>query len=173
MKIQTRDLTLVGVFLALCITVPMLFHAAGLGKAFLPMFLPMLLSGYLIVFPVSVLVGLLGPIISTLATGMPPLFPTSIVMTVEGIIAIATIGVCYQKIRMHYFISMLLGIIAMRLARILMLWLILPLFGLPVKALTLADLTVSMFGIVMLIIVIPVMLMLFTKYGIIPKNERV
>ncbi|MBN2012606.1 hypothetical protein JW960_24975 [candidate division KSB1 bacterium] len=170
MKIPTRQVTLVAVFLALCITVPILFHTMGIGKAFLPMFLPILLAGFLIEFPVSVLVGVLGPIISALTTGMPPLFPTGVVMVAEGFVAILTVGLCYHRFRLHHFLSLLSGVIAMRLARIIMLWLILPLFGLPFKTLTIADLTVSIPGIIMLLIVIPLTIMLFQKYGIIQKK---
>jgi hypothetical protein len=170
MKIPTRLLTVVAVFLALCITVPMLFHAMGIGKAFLPMFLPILLAGFLIEFPISILVGLLGPLISTLTTGMPPLFPTGVVMIVEGAIAILTIGICYHPLHIPHFISLVLSIIAMRAARILMLWLILPLFGLPFKTLTIADLTVSMPGIIMLLIVIPIILISFKKLRILKQS---
>ena len=74
MKINTKQITLTSLFIALCVIVPFLFHLVGLGAIFLPMFLPILLAGFLIEFRFALLVGLLGPLTSSLTTGMPPFF---------------------------------------------------------------------------------------------------
>jgi len=82
-----KDLVLGGMLLALAVVLPMAFHAAGLGSAFLPMFFPMILAGFLTAPPVAMAVGLLSPLTSALLTGMPPFFPpTAFIMMAEGIV---------------------------------------------------------------------------------------
>lgn len=87
MRHSGRDLVLGGMLLALAVVLPMAFHAAGLGSAFLPMFFPMILAGFLIAPPVAAAVGLLSPLTSALLTGMPPFFPPyAFIMMAEGIV---------------------------------------------------------------------------------------
>ena len=66
-------------FLALGVLFPLLFHAVGLGSQFSPMHLPVLLAG-MICGPLSgLIVGFLAPFISSLVSGMPPVFPLSLI----------------------------------------------------------------------------------------------
>ncbi len=87
MRHTGKDLVLGGMLLALAVVLPMAFHAAGLGSAFLPMFFPIILAGFLTAPPVAMAVGLLSPLTSALLTGMPPFFPpTAFIMMAEGIV---------------------------------------------------------------------------------------
>ncbi len=87
MRHSGRELVLGGMLIALAVVLPMAFHAAGLGSAFLPMFFPVILAGFLTAPPVAFAVGLLSPLSSALLTGMPPFFPPyAFVMTAEGIV---------------------------------------------------------------------------------------
>jgi len=72
---RARDLVLGGLFGALGITVPMLFHAVGVGKVFMPMYLPILAVGLLVSWEVGLIVGCATPLLSAVLTGMPPLAP--------------------------------------------------------------------------------------------------
>jgi len=54
---------------------PVAFHTVGLGKAFLPMHVPVLLCGFLTDPATGLLVGVLTPLLSALLTGMPLLAP--------------------------------------------------------------------------------------------------
>ncbi len=94
---KTQQLTLTAMFLALCVIVPIVFHLAALGKFFLPMFLPIILAGFIIEYPLAIFVGLLGPVTSALMTGMPPLFPMALLMTGEGVAATAIVAYLYHK----------------------------------------------------------------------------
>ena len=61
------------VCIALCVVLPMAFHAIpGAGPRFLPMHIPVLLSGLICGWPFGLLTGLAGPLLSSLITGMPP-----------------------------------------------------------------------------------------------------
>ncbi len=158
MKIKTQQITLIALFIALCILVPFLFHLVGLGKMFLPMFLPILLAGFIIEFPAAILVGLLGPWISALTTGMPPLFPTALSMSIEGLVTSGLASYLYHKMQIRFWIGLIVAIIAQRLARIVMLLLILPLFGLPAKALSIADFVYSLPGVLLQLLLTPIIL---------------
>jgi len=54
MKYSGPNLLLGGLFLSLALVVPILFHAIGLESAFLPMFFPIIIAGFLVAFPVAV-----------------------------------------------------------------------------------------------------------------------
>ena len=59
---------------ALCVVLPMAFHAVpDGGTVFLPMHIPILICGMICGWPYGFLCGLLGPLLSCLTTGMPPL----------------------------------------------------------------------------------------------------
>lgn len=70
---KTKNLIIAGLCLALSIVLPIAFHAIpDAGKIFLPMHIPVLLCG-LICGPIYGLAcGILAPLISSFATGMPP-----------------------------------------------------------------------------------------------------
>jgi len=72
---QARDIALGGLFGALGIVVPVLFHAVGLGKVFMPMYLPILALGLMASWEVGLIVGCATPLLSAVLTGMPPLAP--------------------------------------------------------------------------------------------------
>jgi len=75
-----RELALGGLFAALGIALPLAFHAAQLGKVFLPMHFPVLALGLLVRPSIAGTVGAIVPLVSCLLTGMPPLAPPIAVM---------------------------------------------------------------------------------------------
>lgn len=68
-----KKLVLTAVCVALCLVLPMAFHAIpNAGTVFLPMHIPVLLCGMLCGWQWGLVCGLLGPLLSSLLTGMPP-----------------------------------------------------------------------------------------------------
>lgn len=68
-----KSIVLTAVCAALCIVVPMAFHAIpNAGTVFLPMHIPVLLCGLVCGWPYGLLCGMIGPLLSSLTTGMPP-----------------------------------------------------------------------------------------------------
>ena len=58
---------------ALCLVLPMAFHAIpNAGQVILPMHIPVLLCGMICGWPFGAVCGLLGPLLSSVITGMPP-----------------------------------------------------------------------------------------------------
>ncbi len=60
------------VCLALCVVLPQAFHATGLGSALSPMHIPVLLCGLVCGGHFGLICGIIGPILSSVVTGMPP-----------------------------------------------------------------------------------------------------
>jgi len=170
MQNKTRQLTLISLFLALCIVVPIFFHSIGAGAIFLPMFLPIILAGFLIDFPYPMIVGLMGPWLSALITGMPPLFPTAFIMSAEGVVTAGLISYLYHKKHLSFWLCLIIGILGERLTLILMGFIIAPLFHLPWKLFSLYKVMESFPGILLQLILVPVLLKIIWNFKITPQK---
>lgn len=72
---SVKKSSITAVCIALCYIVPLIFHAVGsgeLGKLFSPMHLPVLLCGLICGPLYGGFCGIAGPVLSSLAGGMPP-----------------------------------------------------------------------------------------------------
>ena len=68
-----KRMTLTAVCIALCVVLPIAFHSIpDAGTVFLPMHIPVLICGMICGWPYGLLCGLLGPLTSSVLTGMPP-----------------------------------------------------------------------------------------------------
>ena len=68
-----KRLTLSALCVALCVVLPIAFHAIpNAGSVLLPMHIPVLLCGLVCGWQYGLLCGILGPLLSSLVTGMPP-----------------------------------------------------------------------------------------------------
>ncbi len=73
--------------LAAALVLPVFFHVLGLGSAFMPMFYPLALAGFLVAPALAMIVGVSAPLLSALLTGMPPFYPPiAFIMTAEGLL---------------------------------------------------------------------------------------
>ncbi|MGV8125356.1 MAG: ECF transporter S component [Candidatus Xenobiia bacterium LiM19] len=75
MKIPTVRIAQSALFITIGMILPILFHAFGLGREFLPMHLPVIIGGVLLGCRMGLIIGLLTPLMSSLFTGMPPMMP--------------------------------------------------------------------------------------------------
>lgn len=66
-----KKLCTCAVCIALCCVLPTAFHAFGLGIAFSPLHLPVLLCGVICGWPYGAVCGVAGPLLSSLLTSMP------------------------------------------------------------------------------------------------------
>ena len=68
-----KRLTITALCVALCVVLPMAFHMIpNAGSVMLPMHIPVLLCGLVCGWQYGLLCGLLGPLVSSVLTGMPP-----------------------------------------------------------------------------------------------------
>lgn len=115
---KSKKIVLSGLFVALGILIPMIFHTVNIaGTVFLPMHIPVLLAG-IIVGPIyGAAVGILCPILSSLLTGMPPMVPVMPIMAFElcgyGVIS----GLLHNKFK-NVFVSLLGAMVGGRLIAI-------------------------------------------------------
>lgn len=70
---SSKRTTLCAVCIALCYVLPIAFHSVGLGGALSPMHIPVLLCGLVCGSGAGLLCGLIGPVLSSLLSGMPPM----------------------------------------------------------------------------------------------------
>lgn len=158
MNHDLRKTALGGLFVAMGVLVPIMFHAVGLGKTFLPMHIPVLLSGFYCGPLRAILVGIVTPLLSAVMTGMPPLFPTAWLMAFE----LATYGLIssllYEKSRLGVIPSLLGAMLGGRVVYGVSIYLVFPLLGydrVPVWAPLTAAFTESLPGIILQLAVIP------------------
>jgi riboflavin transporter FmnP len=106
-------------FLALGILLPFGLHfipAGGipLGRALLPMHIPVLLAGFLAGPASGIIVGLLAPGLSHLLTGMPPTYavaPMTLELAMYGLVA----GITYQRLKLNIYLSLIIAMLFGRL----------------------------------------------------------
>jgi len=130
MKYTPRDLALGGLFGALAVVLPLLFHGLGIGPVFLPMYLPIVVLGGCASPRITALVGFIVPVLSGLFTGMPPLAPPiAFLMSPEAATLGWTVAVGIQKLRWPPVIAILAASLLSRLVLGFALIMIGPLFG--------------------------------------------
>ena len=72
-KFGLKNYVIAALCVALCVVLPMAFHAIpNAGSILLPMHIPVLLCGLLCGWPLGLVCGLVGPLLSSVLTGMPP-----------------------------------------------------------------------------------------------------
>jgi len=91
------------------------FHLVGLGSAFLPLHLPAQVGGLFLGPQAGLVTGLCTPLVSSVLTGMPPLVPMAVRMTVElgtyGLVA----GLAHRTLGLRPLPALLVSILCGRL----------------------------------------------------------
>ena len=169
-----KRLVLTAACAALCIVVPMAFHAVpNAGMIFLPMHIPVLICGLLCGWPFGLLCGLVGPLLSSLITGMPPA-ATLPGMMVECAVYGAASGALMRCIRTgkllpDLYLSLVPAMLAGRVISGIVKALILA-PGTTLAAWATASFVTALPGIVIQLILIPVLLASLERAKLIPKR---
>lgn len=106
-------------FVALCVILPMAFHAVpDGGSIFLPMHIPVLICGMVCGWPYGFLCGLMGPLLSSLITSMPPaayLPPMMVECAVYGAVTGLTLKYIHTgRLQADLYISLIAAMLAGR-----------------------------------------------------------
>lgn len=153
-----RHVSLAALFMGLGVLIPILFHAAGLGSMFLPMFLPLAAAGFYLPWGVAMAVGALTPMVSSLATGMPPLSPPiAQLMALEGLALTGVVGGFVRRPGIPCVVALVAGLAASRAMLVLWVMVVVPLLGLPARETSLAALVQGLPGIVLILAVVPLL----------------
>lgn len=168
-RTKSTNIIISGLMIAIGLIIPTIFHAAGLGgKIFLPMHIPVLLGGFLLPPVYALLVGMVTPIISSLLTGMPPVFPMAIIMMFElGIYGLVA-SFFYRRLRIPLIVSLIFSMIAGRVMAGLVVYILSLAFsietlGNPIMFIK-AGTILAIPGIIIQIILIPVLMYAINKY---------
>ena len=182
MNKSLNRITIGGVLIAFAIIIPQLFHFTGIpksGQVFLPMHIPVLLSGFVIGPVFGLLVGIISPIISSLLTGMPDMarlpFMVLELATYGGVGGILYNVLSFNRKKFGIYSSLILSMIAGRIVYAISLFVAANLFevpcGGPIAAIT-ATVT-GLIGIVIQLVIIPPMIYLLEKSGYLERYFRV
>ena len=99
MKKTTKNLTLSGVCLALCLVLPFLTgQIPEIGSALCPMHIPVLLCRFLCGWQYGLLVGFVAPLLRFFLFQMPPIFPTGTAMAFELAVYGVMTDILYRKL---------------------------------------------------------------------------
>ena len=161
-------------FAALCVVLPIAFHAIpNAGSIFLPMHIPVLLCGLVCGWPYGLVCGLLGPFLSSLLTGMPPaaMLPSMMVEcavygAISGIVLkIVRTGNTTRDLYIALVIAMIAGRVVSGIAKALILS---P--GITMSAWVAASFVTALPGILVQLVVIPLLVNLLIRIRMIPKR---
>ena len=162
----TRDLVVTGLLIAMGLILPTIFHAFNMGgTVFLPMHIPVLLCGLLIGRKYGFWSGLITPLLSSILTGMPPLFPVAFTMSIE----LATYGYVTGVLRKktNIYVALIGAQIIGRIVATLSNFIILGMVGKPfVFSTYLTGVFVTALpGILLQIILVPAAIIIIEKAG--------
>jgi thiamine transporter ThiT len=159
---------------ALCLVLPMAFHSIpNAGSVMLPMHIPVLLCGLVCGWPYGGICGLVGPLLSGLLTGMPPMamLPS---MMVECAVYGFTTGLLMKHVRTgktvtDLYISLVSAMIAGRIvAGFAKAWIFTP--GISPFAWVTTSLITGIPGIVTQLVLMPLVVTALTRARLIPKR---
>mgnify|MGYP000908412253 FL=1 len=120
----SKNIILSGLFIAIGIALPMMFHVLGLGSVFLPMHIPVLLSGFFVDIPYAFAVGAITPMLSSMMTGMPPAFPVMPYMVFELAAYGGVVGITYKKGKLNPHLSLICSLITGRIVAGFAVWIL-------------------------------------------------
>ena len=167
-----KRMTMTALCIALCVVVPMAFHVIpNAGSVMLPMHLPVLLCGLVCGWQYGLLCGILGPMVSSVLTGMPPAAVLPGMMVECGMYGCVG-GLMMERIRTDSLyadlyislpVAMLMGRVISGIVKALILT---P--GLSITAWATASFVTALPGISIQLILLPTLIVALTRAGLIP-----
>lgn len=171
---SVKKLVFTAVCAALCLVLPMAFHAIpNAGQVMLPMHIPVLLCGLVCGWPYGALCGLAGPFLSSVITAMPPaaMLPSMLVeCAVYGFVS----GVLMKYVRTgrsaaDLYISLISAMAAGRIAAgFAKAWIFTP--GISPFAWVTTSLVTGIPGVVLQLAVLPLVVAALSRARLIPNR---
>ena len=171
---SVKKLVFTAVCVALCLVLPMAFHAIpNAGQVMLPMHIPVLLCGLICGWPFGAVCGLIGPFLSSVITAMPPAAMLPSMMVECAVYGFAS-GLLMKYIRtgktgadlyISLIAAMALGRIAAGFAKA---WIFTP--GVSPFAWVTTSLVTGIPGIVLQLAVLPLVVAALTRARLIPNR---
>lgn len=169
-----KRMTMAAVCTALCVVLPIAFHSIpDAGSVFLPMHIPVLICGMICGWPYGLICGLMGPMLSSALTGMPPVafLPAMMVECgVYGLVSGLMLKVLrtkstYADLYIALVVAMLAGRVVSGIAKALIFT---P--GLAMSAWVTASFVTALPGIVIQLVFLPSVVFTLMKARVIPQR---
>lgn len=162
--------------IALCVVLPMAFHMVqNAGKIFCPMHIPVLLCGLICGWPYGVLCGLVGPLLSTLITGMPVMSllpPMMLELAVYGAVTGILMRIVHTKSNyVNLYISLICAMLSGRIISGIAKALIFSAGAYSFDAWITTSFITALPGIIIHLAIIPTIVITLTKARLIPKKQ--
>ena len=164
---KTKRMILAALFFALGLVLPTAFHMIGAGTVFLPMHIPVLLCGLICGWEYGGVCGLLVPLVSSLLTGMPPIFPTAPAMMLELCAYGILTDLLYRRLRAPLYPALIGAMLGGRVVSGLANALFLGIAGQPygLSAFVAASFVTALPGIVLQLVFVPLLVVALQKAG--------
>lgn len=112
METNTKKLVKASLFLALGLILPYIFHFTGMsGNVFLPMHIPVLICGLILGERYGLLIGFITPLLNSVITGMPPIYPVAVAMAFELAAYGWLSGYLFKRKKNNLYIALILAMI--------------------------------------------------------------
>lgn len=166
-RIKTKRLVTAGLLLALGVVIPSIFHTTGIpGTIFLPMHIPVLIGGFLLPPSLALLLGALTPLLNSLITTMPPLFPMAIIMVFELAVYGFITSILSRKLKLPSVISLIFAMIGGRIVAGFVVFMLVSLFTVQMDPIMFVKtgIITGLPGIGIQIVLIPILVYAINKY---------
>lgn len=173
MKFSVKNLVTTAMLLAVGLVLPTFFHLFGGGPALLPMHIPVLICGLVCGAPYGALCGLILPYLSSIISGMPPLFPVAVAMSFELCAYGVVTGLLYRVAKQNIYVSLVGGMLVGRAVSGIVNAILMGVIGAPygLSAFLTAAFVVGLPGICIQLVLVPLVVATLTRAGFV-KNPR-
>ena len=173
-----KKLCICAICIALCCILPTAFHAVGLGTAFSPMHIPALLCGLLLGPIYGAVCGVVGPILASVLTGMPPLTRLMYMapeLCVYGLVAGLMMNLVHtRKSVADIYIALATAMVVGRIIGGIAQWLVVTVIGggqvFTVSLWVTSYLVSTLPGIIAHLVVLPALVLILEKAKLIPAR---
>lgn len=169
-RFSPRELALASLFGASGLLLPVVFHLVNLGAVFMPMYLPLVTLAFLVRPTVSVSTAVLVPLLSALATGMPPFYPPIVFIMMVELAGMALLVSMLRRTSMDIWLVLVGAILLGRVLNAAASFGAAKLLDLPAGFFTFATFVSSWPGLVLLLAVVPPLVRVFRQS---PQARRI
>lgn len=166
-RIKTKKIVIAGLLLAIGVIIPSIFHTTGIaGTIFLPMHIPVLIGGFLLPSSLALSLGALTPLLNSLITTMPPLFPMAIIMVFELAVYGFITSILSRKLKLPSVISLIFAMIGGRIVAGFVVFMLVSLFTVQMDPIMFVKtgIITGLPGIGIQIVLIPILVYTINKY---------
>ncbi len=169
-----KHIPLAALFATLGVIFPVFFHITGLGSAFMPMFIPIIMGSMLLPPSLAVTIAFITPVVSFLLTGMPPVYPPILILVIAELLTVSLLSsYLYFMKNWSVWITLVIAMGADRLVLFAFVFFLAKKLGFPGRFFSAGAVIYSIPGVVLIFLIIPLTLkFLQRKYPQILQSQQ-